>query len=273
MPLIRRLRFAAVSEGTGDPLTQDPKNVARRRIIVFAVLGIASYVVAMVATMPASVFLKNRPWRSGVAGTVWNGEVGIVGGTKIEWHWAPLRSLTSLGFAADWNATGPDTDLGGRLLARPGKLVLDKVSGAADAAMLLALQPSLPFTCAMTLQMEMERIVLASSDAMLDGTIRSDPGSCAPRGGGAATTLPPLRLTAEQAGDQSQVRITPDAQRRQTLIQATLAETGSIDISATPEGAQMMPFTRLPPGLVIRGTLSPTTSAPPVQLQVPKKAQ
>lgn len=240
---------------------------------MFALLGIASYALAMLATMPASVFLKNRPWRSGVAGTVWNGEVGIVGGTKIEWSWAPLRSLTSLGFAADWKATGPETDLGGRVLARPGRVVLDKVSGSADAAMLLALQPSLPFTCAMTLQVEMERMVLGSSGSMLDGVIRSDPGSCAPRGGGAMSALPPLRLSAEHAGDTSQVRITPDAQRRQSLIQATLAETGSIDISATPDGAAMMPFTKLPAGLVIRGTLSPTTSAPPVQLEVPKKAQ
>ena len=87
----------------------------------------------MIATMPASVVVKNRPWRTGVAGTVWNGEVGVAGGSKFEWHWAPLRSLTSLGFAADWTATGPDTDMGGRALAGLSSTILDKVSGSSHA--------------------------------------------------------------------------------------------------------------------------------------------
>ncbi|MCR5872369.1 hypothetical protein LRS12_17640 [Sphingomonas sp. J344] len=163
----------------------------------------------MVATMPASVFVKNRPWRTGVAGTVWNGEVGVSGGSKFEWHWAPLRSLTSLGFAADWTATGPDTDMGGRALAGFSSTVLDKVSGSSHAALLQALQPNLPFTCDMVMQLEFDRIAVGGSSQGIDGRLTTDAGTCTPKGGGAAVPVPPLLLTSEKIGTTTQIRLTP----------------------------------------------------------------
>ncbi|WP_294062224.1 hypothetical protein [Sphingomonas sp.] len=230
--------------------------MARRRIIVFALLGIVAYALAMIVTMPASVVVKNRPWRTGVAGTVWNGEVGVAGGSKFEWHMAPLRSLTSLAFAADWKATGPDTDLGGRLLVHlGGRTVLDKVSGSADATLLQALQPNLPFTCDLTMQIEMERIAVGGAPQMLSGTATSDPGSCRPKGAGAASALPALILTAEHIGNRTQIRIAPMTQRRKTLVSAELAEDGTLEFGVTPEGAAMMPFLGLPPGARIQGAM------------------
>jgi hypothetical protein len=211
----------------------------------------------MLATMPASVVLKNRPWRTGVAGTVWNGEVGVAGGSKFEWQMAPLRSLTSLGFAADWKATGPDTDLGGRMLVRfGGRTVLDKVSGTADARMLLALQPNLPFTCDLTLQVDMDRIAIGGGSQVLAGKAASDAGSCQAKSGSAAPSpLPPLLLTAEPIGGRTTIRIVPATQRRQVLVQAETSESGALDLSVTPQGAAMMPFLGIPPGARIQGAL------------------
>ena len=230
--------------------------MARRRIIVFAALGIGAYLLALLVTLPASVVFKNRPWRTGVAGTVWNGEVGVAGGAKFEWQMAPLRSLTSLAFAADWKATGPDTDIGGRLLMHlGGRTLLDKVSGSADASLLEALQPNLPFTCALTMQVEMERIAIGGGERMLSGNVASDPGSCRPKRGGAASPLPALLLTAEHIGNRTLVRIAPMAQRRRTLATLELAEGGMVDISVTPEGAAMMPFIGLPAGARIQGQM------------------
>ena len=230
--------------------------MARRRITVFAALGIVAYALAMLVTMPASVAVKNRPWRTGVAGTVWNGEVGVAGGSKFEWRMAPLRSLTSLGFAADWKATGPDTDLGGRLLAHPGgRTVLDKVSGSADASLLQALQPDLPFTCDLTMQVEMERIAVGGGAQMLSGTATSDPGSCRPKGGGAPAPVPALILTAEHVGNRTLIRIAPMTQRRRVLVTAELAEDGTIDFGVTPDGAAMLPFLGLPGGTKIQGRM------------------
>jgi len=230
--------------------------LARRRIIVFVGLGIAAYVLAMLVTMPASVFLNNRPWRTGIAGTVWNGEVGLAGGSKLEWHMAPLRSLTSLAFAADWKATGPNTDIGGQALVHfGGRVVLDHVSGSADGTLLAALQPNLPFTCDLTMQIEMERIAVGGGAQMLSGNATSDPGSCRPKGAGAASSLPPLVLTAEHVGPRTTIRIAPMAQRRQILFDATLSESGTIDMGLTPEGAAQLPFVGVPGGARIRGEM------------------
>lgn len=230
--------------------------VARRRIIVFAVLGIASYVLAMLVTMPASVIVNNRPWRTGVAGTVWNGEVGVAGGSKLEWHMAPLRSLVSLGFAADWKATGPNTDLGGQALVHlGGRTVLDKVSGSADASLLQAIQPNLPFTCDLTMQVQMDRIAIGGGTQLLDGNLTTDAGSCRPKGAGAASALPPLILTAEHVGNRTLLRLAPMTQRRRILLDATLSEDGATDLGLTPEGAGVLPFVGLPGGARIQGNM------------------
>lgn len=219
-------------------------------------LGIASYVLAMLVTMPASVVVNNRPWRTGVAGTVWNGEVGVAGGSKLEWHMAPLRSLVSLGFAADWKATGPDTDLGGQgLVHLGGRTVLDKVSGSADASLLQAIQPNLPFTCDLTMQVQMDKIAIGGGTQLLDGNLTTDAGSCRPKGVGAASAVPPLILTAEHVGNRTLIRLAPMTQRRRVLLDATLSEDGAIDLGLTPEGAGVLPFVGLPGGTRIQGNM------------------
>lgn len=228
---------------------------ARRRLTVFVVLGIAAYALAMLATMPASVFLKNRPWRTGVAGTVWNGEVGVAGGSKFEWNWAPLRSLTSLAFAADWKATGPDTDMGGRGLVRFGRTVLDDVSGSAHSSILQALRPDLPFACDLVMQLEFAKIAIGGAGQAIDGKLTTDPGTCTPKAGGAPITVPSLLLTAEKIGAATRIRIAPATQRRQTLVDATLSEDGKLSVRMTADGARILPFTGLPAGATIEGLL------------------
>lgn len=210
----------------------------------------------MLVTMPASVVLKNRSWRTGVAGTVWNGEVGIAGGSKVEWHMAPLRSLTSLAYAADWKASGPNTDLGGQVLAHlGGRMVLDHVSGSADGTLLQAIQPNLPFTCDLTMQVEMERVAVGGGSQMMNGKTTSDPGSCRPKGAGAASALPALVMTADHVGTRTTIRIAPMAQQRRTLVNMILGEDGTVDLSVTPEGATMMPFLGLPGGTRLQGSM------------------
>ena len=210
----------------------------------------------MIVTMPASVVLGSPPWRTGIAGTVWNGEVGIAGGSKLEWRMAPLRSLTSLAFAADWKASVPDTDLGGRLLAHPsGRMVLDHVSGQADASLLQAILPNLPFTCNFAMQVEMERIALGGGGRMMEGKVTTDPGSCRPKGAGAAAPVPALLLTAEHVGTRTTIRVSPLTQRRRTLLTAELAEDGAVDLTMTPDGAAVLPFVGLPGGARVQARM------------------
>lgn len=226
---------------------------ARRRSIAFAALGIATFAIAMVATMPASLVISNRPWRSGVGGTVWNGEVGIAGGSTLEWHWAPLRSLTSLGFAVDWTATGPDTDLGGQAIIRPGGVRLDQVAGSADATLLEALQPNLPFACDVGLQVDLPRLGTTDGSAMADGRVAIDPGTCTTRPGNLATATPAMLLTADHIGTETRIRLVPEGQRRQTLLDAILQEDGKLRFTLTGDGAAVLPFAGLPGGTTIEG--------------------
>lgn len=203
----------------------------------------------MVATIPAGVAAGNRPWVAGTSGTIWNGEVGVTGGSVVKWTWSPLRSLTSLGYAADFRVTGTDTDLGGRVLAGLTSKVFDKVSGSADVALLTLLQPNLPFTCQMTAQVEMERAEFGGSGQMMKGAVVTDPGSCAPRLVGGATQLPSLIMTAEKIGTETRIRLAPAAQRRKILLNGTLSESGALVVSLTPEGAELMPFIGLRAGV------------------------
>ena len=240
-----------VSEARVDSFTLPDidRTRARRRLIVFACVGIAAYLVAIVATIPASVLVKNRAWRTGVSGTIWNGEAGLAGGSVLSWHFAPLRSLTSLGFAIDWHAAGADTDIGGRALYRPGRTVLDHVAGTADATLLKAVQP-LPFDCAMTLHVDLPRIAIGGGNSEIEGNLSTDAGSCA-RPGTPATPVAPLILTAQPLGDQTRIRLTPMAQRRRELMRATLTKDGGLSITMTQNGAAALPFAGLPGGATI----------------------
>ncbi|URW74579.1 type II secretion system protein N [Sphingomonas donggukensis] len=209
----------------------------------------------MIATIPASAVVDDGAWRTGVGGTIWNGEVGLAGGSRLEWEWAPLRSLVNLAFAVDWRATGSDTNLGGRALVGPSSTTVDAMSGSADSTLLQAIQPDLPFTCDMRMQMDFPRAKLGGSGQMAQGTLTSDLGSCTPKRGGAPTSVAPLILTAEHVGDISRLRLAPATQRRRTLMTITLSESGTVDIGMTPEGAAALPFVGLPPGASIKGAI------------------
>jgi hypothetical protein len=234
----------------------DQKAEMRRTITRFALLGIVAYAVAMVATMPASVVLNNRPWRTGVAGTVWNGEVGVAGGSVVAWRWAPLRSLTSLGFAVDWTAKGPDTDLGGQAILRSGSVRLDNVSGSADASLLAALAPGLPFRCDVTMQLDLPRVKLGGDGQMVEGMGTIDPGICfTDTANGPAAPTPAMAFTAQHVGTESRIRLTPIGQRRRTLLDATLTEDGGYRLTLTQDGATLLSFTGLPAGTAIEGEI------------------
>lgn len=209
----------------------------------------------MIATIPAGAVVERGTWRTGIGGTVWNGEVGLAGGSRLAWAWAPLRSLVNLAFAVDWRATGGDTDLGGRALIRPSSATIDALSGAADGSLLQAIQPDLPFTCTMTMQAEFPRAKLGGSGQMLEGNLLTDAGSCTPRNGGAPTAVPPLVLVAEHIGTRSRLRLAPATQRRRTLMTIVLDEDGTVDVGMTPQGAAALPFVGLPPGGSIRGRI------------------
>ncbi|MHA6722512.1 hypothetical protein [Sphingomonas sp. RS2018] len=209
----------------------------------------------MIATIPAGAIVDDGAWRTGISGTIWNGEVGLAGGSILAWEWAPLRSLTSLGFAVDWRATGTATNLGGRALIGPSSATIDAMSGSADGTLIRAIQPDLPFVCDFPMQAEFPRAKLGGSGQMVEGTLTTDAGTCAPKAGGAPTAVPSLILLAEHVGTTSRMRLAPATMRRRTLMTITLSENGTVEVTMTPEGAAALPFVGLPPGASIKGEI------------------
>ena len=88
-------------------------------------------------------------------------------------------------------------------------------------------------------------------DGLVEGQATIDPGSCTKSPGGSPVPTPAMILTAEHVGTESRIRLAPMGQRRNTLIDATVGEDGGYKMTLTPEGAALLPFTELPPGVSI----------------------
>lgn len=256
-PIARGLIAAASERPVDSPHASDIADAAaRRRLIAFSLFGIAAYVAFLIATMPASVLVSRGPWRTGAGGTVWNGEVGLAGGSKLEWEWAPLRSLVNLAFAADWRVTGGGNTLGGRVLVGPSTTTVDSMTGTADAGLLQAIQPDLPFTCELGMQADFPRVRIGGTAQMIAGNLTTDAGQCTAKGASATPiAVPPLVLIAEHLGAESRLRLVPATQRRRTLMTIVLTEAGAVTVGMTAEGAAALPFVGMPAGATIAGQI------------------
>jgi hypothetical protein len=216
---------------------------SRRRTLGYGAIGVVAYVVALIASWPARFLIDSDPhWA--VAGTIWRGEAVLDGAYRVEWRWAPVRSLANLGFAADWRMTGSGADLAGSAVAWPGSLLLEGVSGQGDAALLAALTHDLPFACDAALTVDLPRILLDGAKSSMEGEVRSDPGSCAAPGSEGNIAAPALlmRATRDRAG-VTNATLAPLAQPRLTLAEGSLAG-GRLSVSPTRAGTSMLPFLR-----------------------------
>lgn len=219
-----------------------------RRTLAFAALGLCAYLLALAATIPAALI---APVAAG--GTIWNGEAALPGDNRVRWTWAPLRSLVQLGFAADWHATGPATDLKGQALLKPGRVILTRAKGDADGSLLAALAPDLPFTCDLTMRVDLPRVALGAGRQELSGELRSDPGLCRARDGGSiATPVPALIATAaSMPGGEAQAIVAPLGQRRNRLVKIGFGKEGRVVVGITPAGAAKLPFLSPTGGMTI----------------------
>lgn len=235
---------AEIAAADADPAASQLSPV-RRRLRVGLLIGalLMGYVVALIALLPAR-FVFNPGTRWAVAGTVWNGEAVRDGAYRVEWRWAPWRSLATLGFAVDWRMAGSGTDLAGSAVQTSERLLLEGVSGTADGALLAAIAPDLPFACDAPLTVNLPRVLLAERGSFFEGAVRSDAGSCTIAGAPEAVGIPPLvaRAVRDRTGVTT-LTVAPLATPRLRLAEGALAG-GRLTIAATPAGAAALPFLR-----------------------------
>lgn len=210
-------------------------------MLLFAALGVAAYLLALLATIPASLFVpEGAPIAAG--GTIWRGQAALEGGGRIRWSFAPLRSLLQLGLSVDWQATGPQTALTGRALVKPGRIIAEDVRGDADGALLAAVAPELPFACTMTMHIDMPRIALGGTAQGFAGRVDSDAGSCRSKAGGTETPAPPLQMVAEGGDGPTVATIAPLGPHPERLARIDLGRDGALRVEVTPRGAAVLPF-------------------------------
>lgn len=218
--------------------------VPQRRTLTLLAIGLATYTAALIALLPARFVIAPTDDRWMLAGTVWRGEAVLAGSHRLEWRFAPVRSLAALGFAADWRMTGQGTDLTGTATVGSRETRLEGVSGQADGGLLAALEPSLPFTCDVTMQVDLADLAIGGTSQRATGTIRTDPGRCTAKGiASASTALPRLTATMRRAGDLSDGFVAPAA-NRQKLVTISLSKRGRLVVAVTPAGGALLPFVR-----------------------------
>ena len=221
----------------------DPSTVRTRRILLFALLGLAAYLIALFATAPARLIAGGGAGVQTVSGTVWAGEAALAGGHSASWTWSPLGSLFKLGFAADVRLEGPDTDLTAEALIRPGTRALTDVRGVADGSLINALFPRFPFACDFTMRFALDRLATGGQQPGAQGTVRTTGGTCGLPGAapGATRPLPPLVATSSINDAGSTGWLAPQGERGRRLATWSSTPTAALAVQITPEGAALLP--------------------------------
>lgn len=235
---------AEIEAADADPAARQRTPLPRfRRALPWLAVGTAAYLVTLIATFPARFVVDLGP-RWVVSGTVWTGEAVVDGAYRVEWRWAPWRSLAAFAFAADVRVTGSGTDLAGSATEAPGRLVIEGLTGQGDGGLLAALGPHLPFVCDTSLQVAIDRMILSPTRSEARGRIGSERGSCTPVGGGTASPLPPLMTTLQPISDTvSAITVAEPGRDRVHLFEGQIGG-GRIRLTPTRTGVATLPFAR-----------------------------
>lgn len=215
----------------------------RRRRAPFVAIGAAAFLVALIAELPAR-FVVSPGSRWAVAGTVWNGEAVLDGAYRLQWRWAPWRSLASLAFAADIRLDGGGTDIAGSATRVGGGYLFEGLSGRGDGGLLGTLATALPVACDAPLQIDMPRLLVAGARSSAAGEIRMEPGVCRGIAAPAGVAIPALLASATRSPDGGTIlTVTPAGQGRLRLMEGGIAG-GRLRLALTRAGVVALPFAR-----------------------------
>lgn len=180
----------------------------------------------MIAFIPARLVVNEHD-NLKVGGTIWNGEAVFASTMRAEWQFAPLASLTQLGFAADWRLTGGGTDLAGSIMKRGATMQFEQVSGQADAQMLRVLAPNLPINCTFVADVRIKTLRLGGRQQGGEGSLRVSPSRCSAK----AIPGPVIDVPALNG------KLAPSARGTSGALTTAAAKQSMVELRLTPEGA------------------------------------
>ena len=182
-----------------------PRSPRARYIVAAVVLGLGTYGVALIATMPARLIIdmaRPSPLIESVAGTIWSGDAALAGGHRLEWQVNPLTSLFNLGLSADWSLIGQGTDLSGQALLWPRVTKLSGVEGIAAWKLVRAFAPAVVADCDLAVRVDIETLVLGMGTQTVSGALRTGQATCVFGGQGTKRIIPALKaVTGPENGD------------------------------------------------------------------------
>lgn len=227
---------AQIAAADVDPFALQQAPVTRRRLrnrtAVFASIAVLAYLVGLIAQIPARTLITETDTLK-VGGTIWNGEAVRGSTIRLEWQFAPLRSLTSLAFSADVQIAGGGTDLVGQAMRSSGRLVLTDMSGQIDGTLLDVMAPDLPLSCRFVAQTRIAWLALGGQAQGAAGTMQLSPATCTARGGSALpVTLPASRFEVRPVGGTS-VGALSSLAGRVHLIELRLSPEGNLSVWPT----------------------------------------
>lgn len=245
MPIL----LSRTSEATVDDSLpyQTPLAVTVRRTAAprLAILAAASFVVALIATLPARLVLPRSATAGPIAvGTVWNGEIAVGDQTAVSWRFSPWRSLLRLGVAADVVVRGGVSDMKAQAVWRPGRLELTGVSGIAGPGLVNTLIAELPIQCDLSFAVDLDRVVIAGPRSNLAGAVHSGPGTCTAENGldTAPAVIPAMVGQAITGPGGTSAWLAPAAQPQGfRLVAVTIDRTGRLKATVLPAGALILP--------------------------------
>lgn len=210
-----------------------------------AILGLASFALALIATTPARVAVPaTGEGATPAVGTIWNGEVAIGDQTAVSWRLAPLRSVLSLAVAADVVIRGGATDMTAQAVWRPRRLELTNVAGMAGPGLVNTLIKDLPVRCDLSFSVDLDSIVLAGPRSSVAGAVRSGPGACTAENGldTVPAAIPAMSGRAVMGATGTSAWLAPTARPQgERLVQMTIDRSGKLTATVLGAGALILP--------------------------------
>ena len=211
--------------------------------VTFTIIGLATFLLALVVTMPAALLFKLASLNAqNAVGTIWKGEAAMGDQTAVAWRVRPVSSLLKFGIVSDVQMRGGATDLAATGLWRPGALRLEGVSGLAGPGLVDTLTRDLPIRCDLTFVVDMDRIVLAGRRSGAEGHVRSAAGSCSARNLVGAGSLPVPAMTGQSTMDVNGTSAWLSSNAAQgRLAQMTIDRGGRLKVTVLDAGAAILP--------------------------------
>ncbi|MEO6151575.1 MAG: hypothetical protein ABIP24_00325 [Croceibacterium sp.] len=236
---------ARIAAADVDPYALQQPPIARRRLpprtLIFILVAAIAYLVGLIALIPARVVLGESDGMR-VGGTIWNGQAVIASTVRIDWQFAPVRSLMALGASADFHLAGGGSDLAGSVTKSGTSYRFVKVTGQVDDTLVSALAPNLPFACRFLADVDIAQLVLGGTRQSAEGTMRFSPSQCFAKGLASAPAELPAGLFTITPNVSSSSGALVAQGSQEHLFELRLARTGALSLWPTAMAVQRLPF-------------------------------